>query len=143
MPRRAAGPPRPTRRSWLRFRYAASFHLDPGGPTWATAVLKEVRLPRWSFEHVDRGAVVFVRTLQDLADGPTLARLWLTPGDGGDPRPTVELEVAVQGRWRDDDELRAPPPAFGDLLEEAEALLVLLGCRGPRFRLRETVRTRD
>ncbi len=147
--RRAVGrAPRPARRSWLRFGYEARFSLDPGGPTWATAVLREVRLPRWSFEHIDHGAVVFVRTVQDLGDGPTQARVWLKPGQESGPAaqarlPEVRLEVAVQGRWTDEDEVRSPPPAFGQLLEEAEALLVLLGCRSPRFRFRGALRTKS
>lgn len=132
------GAPRPTRRSWLRFGYDATFSLDPGGPTWATAVLKEVRLPRWSFELVDKGAAVFVRTVEETSIGPAETRLWLVPER---PMPQVRLQVAVQGRWTDDDEVRRPPPGFAHLLEEAEALLVLLGCRNPRFRWRETVRT--
>ncbi len=146
-PRRPAfRAPRPTRRSWLRFGYEARFSLDPGGPTWATAVLREVRLPRWSFEHIDHGAVVFVRTVQDLGDGPAQARIWLKPGIETGPAaaaklPEVKLEVAVHGRWTNDDEVRSPPPAFGQLLEEAEALLVLLGCRSPRFKFRGAVRT--
>lgn len=126
------------RRSWLRFSYEARFSLDPGGPTWATAVLKEVRLPRWSFEHVDKGAAVFGRTPLETSLGPADARIWLAPGT---PFPQVLLEVAVPGRWTDDDEMRRPPPGFVHLLEEAEALLVLLGCRSPRFRFLETVRT--
>lgn len=133
------GAPHPTRRSWLRFDYDATFSLDPGGPTWATAVLKEVRLPRWSFELVDKGAAVFVRVLAETSLGTAETRLWLHPEK---PLPHVRLQVAVQGRWMDDDEVRRPPPDFAHLLEEAEALLVLLGCRNPRFRWQGTVRTR-
>jgi len=135
----AARSPRTTRRFWLRFRYEATFSLDPGGPTWATAVLKEVRLPRWSFEWVDKGAAVFVRVEAETELGPAETRLWLHPEK---PLPRVALEVAVPGRWTEDDEVRRPPPGFAHLLEEAEALLVLLGCRNPRLRWRETARTR-
>ena len=127
------------RGSWLRFTYDGDVRLDPAGPTWAPAVLKEVRLPRWSYEVHDKGAAVFVRTPQKLSDGPAEARLWLRPAGG---LPEVRLEILLEGRWSDDDERRSPPPSFADIREEAEALLVLLGCRSPRFKFRDTVRLR-
>lgn len=118
------------RPSWLTFTYHAQFRLDAGNPTWAASVLKEVRLPRWTYEAHDRGAAVFSRAPQRLPEGRAEARLRLLPSK---PMPKVSLEVAVHGRWRPEDEDRRPPPSVADIIEEAEALLVLLGCRSPRF----------
>lgn len=127
------------RPSWLCHRYEATFQLDDRGPTWAKSVMEEIRLPRWAYEGHDRGAAVFVRALQSGHGGPTEARLRLLPEA---PKPSVTLEVSIQGRWTDDDETRPPAPGIADVLEEAEALLVLLGCRSPRFRRVETARKR-
>jgi hypothetical protein len=127
------------RTCWLCHRYEASFQLDSRGPTWAPAVLQEVRLPRWSFEGVDKGAVVFVRATQPSPNGATEARLRLTPSS---PRPEVTLEVCARGKWDVDDEDDPPPAAYADILEEAEALLVLLGCRSPQLRCKGAQRLR-
>ena len=132
-------PPVSAARSWLCRTFDASFQLDRGGPTWAAAVLREVRLPRWAYDGHDKGAAVFVRVPGKTADGPTEARLHLTPGH---PLPEVRLTICIHGRWDADDERSLPPPSLADIYEEAEALLVLLGCRSPRFRLRDTVRLR-
>ena len=135
-PRRHAGP---AEMPFLRFSYEATFRLDPSGPTWSPAVLREVRLPRWGYAIHDRGTAVFARAEQRLEEGPTEARLRLTPGK---PMPDVSLDIDINGRWSASDERMAPPPRFADILEEAEALLVLLGCRTPQFRLAQTVRSR-
>lgn len=127
----AAALPRTVRRSWLVFTYEATFQLDPAGPTWDERVLRDVRLPRWSYDIHDKGWAVFLRTEQKLSEGPTFAKLRLLPER---PRPQVQLEVHVEGRWSDDDERRTPSPGLADIREEAEALLVLLGCRSPRLR---------
>ncbi len=118
------------KRGWLRFHYAAEFRLDSSGPTWAADILKEVRLPRWVYEAHDRGAAYFVRAPQRLSQGMTEARLRLLPGA---PMPEVGLDILIDGTWSEDDVLMSPPNAFADIHEEAEALLVLLGCRSPRF----------
>ncbi len=126
-------------RCWLRFDYEADFELDPAGPTWDARVLRDVRLPRWTYDIHDRGWAVFTRVEQKLSDGPTTARLLLRPGR---PRPDVRLEILVHGDWQADDDRRTPTPGLGGIKEEAEALLVLLGCRSPRFRYQETYRVR-
>ncbi len=118
------------RRGWLRYHYTAEFRIDASGPTWAADILKEVRLPRWVYEAHDRGAAYFVRAPQRLSLGHTEARLRLMPGS---PMPEVSLDILVDGTWHEDDALGEPPSAFADIHEEAEALLVLLGCRSPRF----------
>lgn len=127
------------RRSWLVFGYDATFQLDPAGPTWDARVLRDIRLPRWGYDIHDRGWAVFLRTEQRLPEGPAIARLMLLPER---PRPQVRLEILVQGPWEEDDERRTPPPSFADVREEAEALLVLLGCRSPRLRFVKTERRR-
>lgn len=118
------------RRSWLRYRYEAEYRLDAAGPNWLPSVLKEVRLPRWTYEGHDRGAARFVRVTQKLPEGPAEARLAIGPER---PLPEVVMTIDLEGRWQEDDRGRAPPAAFADILEEAEGLMVLLGCRSPRF----------
>lgn len=118
------------RPSWLRYRYEAEYRLDAAGPNWLPSVLKEVRLPRWTYEGHDRGAALFVRVSQKLPEGPAEARLSIGPER---PLPQVALEIDLGGRWSQDDQARPAPAAFADILEEAEGLLVLLGCRSPRF----------
>ena len=131
--------PRPTRRSWLVFCYDADFQLDAAGPTWDARVLRDVRLPRWGYDLHDKGWATFLRVEQRTQDGPAFAKLLLRPGT---PRPEVRLEVHIEGRWTDEDERRTPPPGLGDIKEEAEALLVLLGCRSPRLRFAAAERRR-
>lgn len=130
---------RSVRRSWLVFSYDATFQLDPAGPTWDARVLREIRLPRWGYDIHDKGWAVFRRTEQSLSDGPTTAKLMLLPER---PLPRVRLEMWVHGTWQDDDERRTPPASLGIVKEEAEALLVLLGCRSPRLRFAGTERRR-
>ncbi len=118
------------KRGWLRFHYTAEFRLDGSGPTWAADILREVRLPRWVYEAHDRGAAYFVRAPQRFSHGNTEARLRLMPGA---PLPEVSLDILVDGTWDEDAVTMSPPASFADIHEEAEALLVLLGCRSPRF----------
>lgn len=126
-------------RGWLSFHYEAEYSLDAGNPNWAPTVLKEVRLPRWTYEGHDRGAAFFVRASTKSPDGPLEARLRIGPDR---PLPDITLDVAIQGRWTEDDARRRPPEHIADVLEEAEALLVLLGCRGARLFFARTERTR-
>ncbi len=126
-------------RNWLRHVYEADFRLDAAGPTWAASVLREIRLPRWTYEGHDYGHAILSRVTQKLADGPTDVRIKILPEP---PRAHITMEVDIQGRWDEDDEQRAPPPGMADIHEEAEALLVLLGCRSPKFRHVRTMRVK-
>lgn len=119
---------------WLRFHFRADFRLDAAKPRWTASVLKEVRLPRWTYESHDRYAAIFARAPQTTAMGPTEVSIRLLPGE---PMPTVTMDIEVQGKWGDDDRGRHPH-GFGDIYEEAEALVILLGCRSPSFDLVKT-----
>lgn len=127
------------RKSWLRHIYEAEFRLDSAGPNWAAQILREIRLPRWTYEGHDYGAAVFTRAPQKLPEGSTEVRLRLLPEK---PKPHVSMEVDIEGRWTEDDEMRSPPMGMADIHEEAEALLVLLGCRSPRFHFVRTMRVK-
>lgn len=123
----------------MNYRYLGDVRVDQSGPNFSPAVLQTIRLPRWTYESQDMGASVFGRAQQRLPIGLTDAKLKLRPAK---PLPAVELVISVYGRWEVWDEDSPPPPGFGDLKEEAEALLILLGCRSPRFRYDHAWRTR-
>ena len=126
----------------LRMRFDVAFAVDRPRMTWNARVAQEVRLPTWSFEVKERGTVVFVRAEQETTAGTAVARLFLHEATDEAPAQ-AHVEVGVTGRWREEHE-RAPPVAAVDgLVEEAEALMVLLGCHAPRARFAEAYRTKD
>lgn len=124
-------------RNWLRHIYEADFRLDAAGPTWAASVLRTVRLPRWTYEGHEYGAAILSRVPQKMTEGMTDVRIRILPEK---PKAIISMEVDIRGNWSEDDEIRPPPPGMADIHEEAEALLVLLGCRSPKFRWLRTHR---
>ncbi len=78
-------------------------------------VAEEIRLPTWSYEARERGELVFARATADIQGRPATTRLYLPMA--GD---TANIEVAVKGP--------VEHPILADLVAEAEALLILLGC---------------
>lgn len=126
----------------LRLRFDVAFALDRPRLTWNARVAEEVRLPTWSFEVKERGAVVFVRAEEDTSAGRATARLFLNEASDEGPAH-AHIEVGIHGRWEDAAERSPPIGAVDGLVEEAQALMVLLGCHAPHARFRDAYRTRD
>jgi hypothetical protein len=124
----------------LRLRFAVHFRL-PGRPRWNRRVAEEVRLPTWSFETAERGALVFVRSQEPLQGHEALARLFLHDDPATAGAPAI-FEVGMRGRWTDAHEREPPLAAVQDWVDEAEALLVLLGAPRPHAHFLEAFRTR-
>jgi len=122
-------------------RFRMDFRTREKRPAWNPRVAEEVRLPTWTFEAAQQGSLVFVRSAEHVTGGDATARLFLTPASMEHPA-AAQLDVAVHGRWSDEDEAHPPIGSVQDLVDEAEALLVLLGCVRPRARFEGAERTR-
>ncbi len=126
------------RAGYLRMRYHMDFRAGRPGPNWSPFVAEQVRLPTWSFEARERGELVFVRTGDDSR---VTARLFLRPGTPAHA-PSAALEIAVHGRWQDSDADHPGLASNQHMVDEAEALLVLLGVHRPKARFVEAFITR-
>ncbi len=96
-------------------RHTWRVHLGHPRPNYNARVAEEIRLPTWGYEATERGELVFDRPTADIAGKPATTRLYLPMA--GD---TATIEIATR--------VKTDKAVLAELVGEAEALLIVLGC---------------